>query len=151
VVDSPKTSSIKQYFENTKLDITGALLVYHYRQKMLIGWMRLMLKRRIVRLLRSLIVFLPAHFADDRLLQMEKLKATQPPVDRWTSRPAVTLLPIVPLRAYLSTLAALPEVKRAVTAAINGAGGNLDLAWGSHTYRPPSKWSLRIASNGGVC
>jgi hypothetical protein len=42
---------------------------------------KLMLKRRIVRLLRSLIVFLPAPFAEnDRLLQMEKHNATQPPV-----------------------------------------------------------------------
>jgi methyltransferase family protein len=42
---------------------------------------KLMLKRKIVRLLRSLIAFLPAPFAEnDRLLLMEKLKTTQPPV-----------------------------------------------------------------------
>lgn len=55
----------------------------------------------------------------------------------------VTFLPIVSLRAYFSTLAALPEVKRAVTTAVNGAGGDIKIAWGDHIYRPPSMDSLQ--------
>jgi hypothetical protein len=54
----------------------------------------------------------------------------------------VTVLPILPIRQYFSTTAALPEVRRSIEAAFRGANLDFGFYWTGYAFRPPATTSV---------
>lgn len=54
-------------------------------------------------------------------------------------------MPIIPLRAFFSTHAALPELRRAVETAIRSSGFDPQLQWGDFKFRPPTSSAIKEA------
>lgn len=57
----------------------------------------------------------------------------------------ITLLPVLPLRSHFSTVAVLPELRRAVDASLVSGKFEYSMPWSAHPYRPPSISAIESA------